>query len=72
MMMEMIMSGNTEFQISDAIEQINFVHSTFQELENLDISLPMGDYNLMYDYLEFIREILVEYEDLINPKNEED
>jgi hypothetical protein len=38
-------------------EKINYVHCVFQELETLGISLPMGDYNLMYSYLEDIREL---------------
>jgi hypothetical protein len=37
--------------------KINYVHCVFQELETLGISLPMGDYNLMYSYLEDIREL---------------
>jgi hypothetical protein len=39
-------------------EKINYVHCVFQELETLNISLPMGDYNLMYSYLEEVREFL--------------
>ena len=38
-------------------EKINYVHCVFQELETLGISLPMGDYDLMYSYLEEIREL---------------
>jgi len=40
-------------------EKINYVHCVFQELETLNISLPMGDYNLMYSYLEEIREFFI-------------
>jgi hypothetical protein len=54
------MSHNTN--ISKSIEELNFVHSTIQELENLGIELPMGDYNLIYKYLEDARELLEDYE----------
>jgi len=37
-------------------EKTNYVHCVFQELEVLGIPLPIGDYNLMYSYLEEIRE----------------
>ena len=40
-------------------EKTNYVHCVFQELETLNISLPMGDYNLMYSYLEEIREFFI-------------
>jgi hypothetical protein len=49
--------------ISTSIEQIEFVHSLIQELENKGIELPMGDYNLIYDYIEGARDILMEYEE---------
>jgi len=39
-------------------EKINYVHCVFQELEDLNVSLPMGDYNLIYSYLEEVREFL--------------
>lgn len=39
-------------------EQINFVHCVFQELETQNVSLPMGDYNQIYGYLEDVRELL--------------
>ncbi len=37
-------------------EKANYVHCVFQELESLGIALPIGDYNLVYSYLEEIRE----------------
>jgi hypothetical protein len=49
--------------ISTSIEQIEFVHCLIQELENKGIELPMGDYNLIYDYIEGARNILMEYEE---------
>jgi hypothetical protein len=49
--------------ISTSIEQIDFVHCLVQELENLNIDLPMGDYRLIYDYLEGAREVLMEFEE---------
>lgn len=49
--------------ISTSIEQIEFVHCLIQELENKGIELPMGDYNLIYDYIEGARDILMEYEE---------
>ena len=39
-------------------EKINYVYCVFQELEDLNVSLPMGDYNLIYSYLEEVREFL--------------
>ena len=44
--------------LNDFAEQINFVHCVFQELETQNVLLPMGDYNLIYSYLEDIRELL--------------
>lgn len=38
------------------IEKINFIHCLFQELETMKIDLPMGDYSLIYDMLEDIRD----------------
>lgn len=49
--------------ISTSIEQLNFVHSMVQELEGLHVVLPMGDYHLIYDYIEGAREILMEFEE---------
>lgn len=49
--------------ISTSIEQIEFVHSLVQELENSGVKLPMGDYNLVYNYIEGARDILLEYEE---------
>ena len=44
-------------------EQINFVHCLIQELETLNVSLPMGDYSLVYQYLEDVREHLENEQD---------
>lgn len=59
------MTKNSKSNISDYIEQINFVHCLFQELESQQKDLPMGDYNLIYQYLENARETLEEYEEFI-------
>lgn len=56
--------------ISTSIEQIEFVHSLIQELENKGIELPMGDYNLIYDYIEGARDILMEYEETMDFEEE--
>jgi hypothetical protein len=56
----------SNIEISDSIEQMNFIHSLFQELENGGLELPMGDYNLVYKYLEDARAILEEYEEEID------
>lgn len=40
------------------IDRVEYIHCLFQELENLNIGLPMGDYMLIYDILEDIREDL--------------
>lgn len=56
-------------EITTSIEQIEFVHSLIQELENKGVELPMGDYNLIYDYIEGARAILMEYEETM--ENEE-
>lgn len=39
-------------------EKINYIHCLFQEMEDKNINLPMGDYNLVYDVLEEIRDLL--------------
>lgn len=39
-------------------EKINFIHCLFQELEDKNVPLPMGDYNLVYDMLEEIRDLM--------------
>lgn len=56
--------------VSTSIEQINFVHSLIQELENKGVELPMGDYNLIYDYIEGARDILMEYEETMDFEEE--
>jgi hypothetical protein len=56
--------------VSTSIEQIEFVHSLIQELENKGVELPMGDYNLIYDYIEGARDILMEYEETIDFEEE--
>jgi len=37
-------------------DHLNFIHCVFQELEDMGVDLPMGDYNLMYDMIERIRD----------------
>jgi hypothetical protein len=49
--------------ITTSIEQLDFVHCLIQELENKNVELPMGDYHLIYDYIEGAREILIEFEE---------
>jgi len=49
--------------LSTSIEQLDFVHSLFQELETQNVELPMGDYHLIYHYLENAREALIEFEE---------
>jgi len=56
--------------ITTSIEQIDFVHSLIQELENKGVELPMGDYNLIYDYIEGARDILMEYEETMDFEEE--
>jgi hypothetical protein len=56
--------------VSTSIEQIDFVHSLIQELENKGVELPMGDYNLIYDYIEGARDILMEYEETMDFEEE--
>lgn len=40
------------------VEKLNFLHCLFQELEDAKTVLPMGDYNLVYDILEEVRDIM--------------
>lgn len=47
------------------VEKLNYIHCVFQELEAQGIPLPMGDYSLMYDMLEDIRDDF-EFERIIN------
>lgn len=42
---------------------VEFIHCLFQELEDQNIRLPMGDYTMIYDILEGIREELNERRD---------
>jgi hypothetical protein len=60
------MNYKIDRDISTSIEQINFVHSLIQELESSCVVLPMGDYSLVYDYIEGARDILTEYEETMN------
>ena len=39
-------------------EKINYVHCVFQELEANGNTLPIGDYNICYSYLEEAREYI--------------
>lgn len=48
----------TYFKILEMEEKANYVHCVFQELEVLGIHLPIGDYNLVYSYLEEIRQYI--------------
>lgn len=48
--------------LTTSIEQLDFVHCLIQELEGQHIVLPMGDYHLIYDYIEGAREILIQRE----------
>jgi len=41
-------------------ENLNFIHILFQELENLNIELPMGDYGTAYEMLESARDYFEE------------
>jgi len=41
-----------------AIEQLNWFHSLFQEFEDQKVILPMGDYSMVYDMLEDLRDTL--------------
>jgi len=59
-----------ERDVTTSIEQIEFVHSLIQELENKGVELPMGDYNLIYDYIEGARDILMEYEETMDFEEE--
>jgi len=59
------MNYKIDRDISTSIEQINFVHSLIQELESSGVVLPMGDYSLVYDYIEGARDILAEYEEAV-------
>jgi hypothetical protein len=47
------------------VEKLNYIHCVFQELEDMNIVLPMGDYNLMYDIIEDIRDDF-EFQKIIN------
>lgn len=37
-------------------ENLNFLHILFQELEDRNIELPMGDYGIAYEMLESARD----------------
>lgn len=63
------MNYKIDRDISTSIEQINFVHSLIQELESSGVVLPMGDYGLIYDYIEGARDILTEYEETMDWEN---
>jgi hypothetical protein len=63
------MNYKIDRDISTSIEQINFVHSLIQELESSGVVLPMGDYSLVYDYIEGARDILTEYEETMDWEN---
>lgn len=63
------MNYKIDRDISTSIKQINFVHSLIQELESSGVVLPMGDYSLVYDYIEGARDILTEYEETMDWEN---
>jgi hypothetical protein len=48
------------------INNIDFIHSLFQELENNKIELPMGTYAMVYDILEDLREDYIFASDMWN------
>lgn len=48
----------TPKRVRDAVDGLTFIHCVFQELQDNNIALPMGDYNLMYDILESVRDDL--------------
>ena len=39
--------------------ELDFVHSVFQELEAQGVKLPMGDYGIVYKYIEDAREVFM-------------
>lgn len=53
-------SKRRNFNPRYGINSIDYIHSLFQEMEDMYIDLPMGDYNLIYDMLESVREELLE------------
>ena len=67
---KMVKDYKIDRDVSTSIEQIEFVHSLIQELENKGVELPMGDYNLIYDYIEGARDILMEYEETMDFEEE--
>jgi hypothetical protein len=42
--------------MTDYTVQIDWLHSLMQELENTGIDLPMGDFGVVYDILEGLRD----------------
>lgn len=42
--------------VDSYVEKLTFIHCVFQELESCGIPLGLGDYSLVYDILEDIRD----------------
>lgn len=63
--LEEISTHRCVYVVDNIVEKLNYVHCIFQELEGQGIALPMGDYNLVYDILEDIRDDF-EFERIIN------
>lgn len=51
------MDGTVNYK-QNIFEKLEFLHCLFQELEDLKIALPMGDYSLVYDIIEDMRDTL--------------
>jgi hypothetical protein len=43
--------------------ELDYVHSVFQELEAQGVALPIGDYGIVYRYIEDAREVFLSEED---------
>jgi hypothetical protein len=43
-------------------DKIEWLHSLIQELEGLDVELPMGDYMEVYEIIETLRDDIPEYQ----------
>lgn len=63
--LEEVYSHACVLHANNIVEKLNYIHCVFQELQGQGIPLPMGDYNLMYDILEDIRDDF-EFEQIIN------
>jgi hypothetical protein len=63
--LEEISTHRCAYHVDNIVDKLNYIHCVFQELEGMNISLPMGDYNLMYDIIEDIRDDF-EFQKIIN------